>query len=280
MSATQGQETPREPPGRRAAAHHFGWDGRGAWPVFDAAVVMPTLMRPTIARALRSVFQQRFDGRVHILIGVDRTDADRRILDTLGRELPRGVVMTVLDPGYSTARVHGGLHAAHDGGALRTVLSYLANSRHVAYLDDDNWWRPDHLARLRRAIEGADWAYSLRWFVEEGSGRPLCVDRWESLGPGRGVFARELGGWVDPNCLMIDKIACEPVLARWSVPLAEKPVFLPADRHVFDLLRTGYRPGATGEASCYYTIRRADALHPRRLAWIEGEKAGSQPRSL
>ncbi len=38
------------------------------------------------------------------------------------------------------------------------MLSYLANSRYVAYLDDDNWWADDHLsamhARCRPAPNG------------------------------------------------------------------------------------------------------------------------------
>ena len=38
---------------------------------FDVAVVMPTLLRPSLKRAVESVFAQDVRGRVQILIGVD-----------------------------------------------------------------------------------------------------------------------------------------------------------------------------------------------------------------
>jgi len=39
--------------------------------LFDAAVVMPTLLRPSLERAVRSVFAQDLGGRIQLLIGVD-----------------------------------------------------------------------------------------------------------------------------------------------------------------------------------------------------------------
>ena len=39
--------------------------------LFDVAVVIPSLLRPTLPRALRSVFAQDFQGSVQILIGID-----------------------------------------------------------------------------------------------------------------------------------------------------------------------------------------------------------------
>ena len=38
---------------------------------FDVGVVMVTVVRPTIAQAIRSVFAQRFDGRIQLLVGID-----------------------------------------------------------------------------------------------------------------------------------------------------------------------------------------------------------------
>src|SRR5262249_56879281 len=37
----------------------------------DFAVVMPTVLQPTITDAIRSVFNQRFDGTIQLLIGID-----------------------------------------------------------------------------------------------------------------------------------------------------------------------------------------------------------------
>ncbi len=239
----------------------------------DVAVVMPTLLRPTILRAVDSVFRQDFSGTIHLVIGIDAIDGDPGAVARIRETCPANVTVTVFDPGFSTARRHGGIHPAGDGGALRTILSYLANAPRIAYLDDDNWWAPDHLSSLTDAIEGRGWAFSYRWFVDPATGEAICEDRWESVGPGRGVFAEKAGGFVDPNTLMIDKTICEPVLRWWSVPMFPQNG-TGADRNVFNALRTGYGWAATGRASAYYLLQPGDRMQPYRDKWIADWKAG------
>ncbi len=240
---------------------------------FDAAVVIPTVLRPSLRRAVGSVFRQRFPGRIQVLIGIDRAIGDRSVLDEVVRGCPAHCAVTVLDLGYSTSSRHGGLYPGSSGGALRTILSYAAHSRAVAYLDDDNWFGEDHLRTLRDAMAGHDWAFSLRRYVDRDTGTPLCVDEWESVGPGAGVFRERLGGFVDTNCLMIDKVACEPALRRWCFPLPGDSRAMSEDRMVFDHLARHHPCGATGQATSYYVIHPEDGMHPHRLRWIL-EKAG------
>jgi hypothetical protein len=235
---------------------------------FDAAVVIPTILRPELHDALLSVFRQDFAGRVHVLVGIDALQADPTVLYAMCEGRPPNCVVQAYDPGYSTSVRHGGLSPARDGGALRCVLSYLANSAFVAYLDDDNWWRPDHLRLMRAALNDADWTFSLRWFVHPTSRRPICVDEWESLGPDRGIFVEKFGGFVDPNCLMLNKVTCEAVLPLWNRPLPRDPKGMSADRVVFDALRRNFRVAATGEPSVFYKLDPNDGLHPGRCKLI------------
>ena len=230
---------------------------------FDFAVIVPTTLRPTVHRALKSIFRQQFDGRVQVLIGVDVPLGSRAALEETCRAVPERQCVFCVYPGYSTARRHGGQHGSGDGGALRTVLSYLANSRFVAYLDDDNWWSEDHLASMGRALSGAEWAYSLRWFVHPESGRPICKDEWESVGPGRGEF-QDFGGWVDPSCIAVNKQVCEVVLPWWAIPLRNSDRW-GADRHVFRILSHEFKGCATGQYSVFYAVNEADALHKERM---------------
>lgn len=229
-----------------------------------AAVVIPTILRPSLARALTSVFAQDFGGRVQILIGIDQPQGSMEMLEATCRMAPSHCVVQALYPGYSTSVRHGGLCDACDGGALRTILSYLANAPLIAYLDDDNWWGPRHLATLARAIEPVDWAFSLRWFVHPETARPICIDEWESIGPGAGVY-ENCGGWVDPNCLMIKRTRCAPVIPWWTVPLPGDQNGMSADRLVFDYLRRHRESAGTGEASAFYVLDPNDGLHPMRL---------------
>jgi hypothetical protein len=119
---------------------------------------------------------------------------------------------------------------------------------------------------------GAEWAYALRWFVHPGSRQPICRDEWESIGPHRRGCFRKLGGWVDPNCLAIDKVSCEAVLRWWSIPLRNSANAMDADRNVFRILRTQFHGAPTGRHSVYYQITETDLMHPYRLSVIGEER--------
>ncbi len=234
-----------------------------------AAVVIPTVLRPSLHQALLSVFAQAaggFAGRVHVLVGVDVAGQDLEVVEEACLRRPAGWVVQVLWPGYSTSVRHGGLCRARDGGVLRGVLTHLANSRWVAYLDDDNWWEPRHLATLKAALlqTGSDWAFSLRWFVHPATSRPVCVDGWESVGPGGGVFAERFGGFVDTNCLLIDKLACPAVPLLWTEPLGEDPKGMSADRRVFENL-CRHKGACTGLPTVFYRVDLGDELHGGRV---------------
>ncbi len=232
---------------------------------YDVAVVMPTIGRKEGAEAIRSIFRQINVPRIQVLIGVDQLDGElSHLIDALD-ECPEHITAHLFYPGYSTSMRHGGVHLAHDGGALRTILSLLANSKYVAYLDDDNWWEETHLYRLLHAIQGHAWAFSLRHFVHPDTRKTICIDDWESVGPGKGIFVEKFGGWVDPNCLMIDKLTCWSILPLWTIPMNGDVTRLTADRNVYHLLQTHSAPGQSNSATTFYVLRCSDILHPLRL---------------
>jgi hypothetical protein len=247
---------------------------------FDAAVIMPTIGRASLLRAAVSVFRQERIGRIHLVIGIDGIARDRAVLDDVLARCPPQHAVTIIDLGYSTSTRHGGLHPAWDGGSLRALLSYVAHSRYLAYLDDDNWFAPNHLALLRQAVEGRDWAHSLRWFVAP-SGAPLHLDIWESVGAKRGVFSAKINGFIDPGCLMLDKLRCEPVLRWWTIPMPKDPRRCSADRRVFNAITTDYQGGSTDEPTSFYTVSADDTMQPRRERWfVEYRKMIGRPPVL
>ncbi|HMA49054.1 MAG TPA: glycosyltransferase family A protein [Magnetospirillaceae bacterium] len=229
---------------------------------FDVAVVMPTILRPEIAPALASIFSQNFSGRIQVLVGIDVARGDPSLVQAACALRPANCVVQLFYPGYSTSGRHGGLGEAWDGGVLRTVLSFLANSRLVAYLDDDNWWHPNHLHLLAGAIRDRDYAFSQRWFVHHRTGRIVARDDWESLGPGRGIYS---GGFVDPNCLMLNKIRCADILPLWTKPLRGDPKAMSADRTVFAALAERFQAGAVGQPTVYYRLDPNDVMHAERM---------------
>jgi hypothetical protein len=239
----QPRPAPPPPPARPPLLAQFGVSRAS----FDAAVVMPTLLRPTIAEALRSVFAQDFPGTIQVLVGVDVPEAGgAEVVADACRDRPDRCTVLLLDPGYSTSVRHGGQHASWDGGVLRVVLSYLAASRRVAYLDDDNFWAPGHLSSVARALAGHDFAWSER----------VAIDR-HTRAPGETM---PFEGFVDPNCLILDKLACEAVLRWWGLPKRDSRTGADADRHVSRFLLEAFSGRATGEATVFYAVR--DPLPP------------------
>ncbi|BBK33954.1 hypothetical protein STHU_45880 [Allostella humosa] len=238
-----------------------------AWPIAgqpaqapaEVAVVISTVLRPSLLRAVRSVFDQEHDGTVLLAIGCDRLDggleleALRRLLD----QRPARMGALLLTPGYSTARRNGGIHAGRGGGAMRTILSFLANAPRVAFLDDDSWYLPQHLGDLLRAVDGFDWAFSMRWFAAE-DGRLLCRDQWESLGPGRGMYARISGGLIDTNCYIVDKRQAILPLSAWTMVTKEDGSG--QDRQMLQMLTRMHSVGWTGRHSVAYALRPGSRL--------------------
>lgn len=242
--------------------------------VFDVAVVTQTILRPSLLRAARSVFAQDHPGRIQFLIGVDKPMYDPSVLDAIKAECPPNVTVSVLDLGYSTSKRHGGFYSNGYGGALRTILSYAADSRYVAYLDDNDWFAGHHLSSLLKVIAGRHWAFSYRWLADPLTEWPICRDEWDAVGPGRGINNECFGGFVQPSELMIDKEACHFVLPLWS--LATFSDGTGEDRGIFGRLNASHPWAATESHSCY-TILSEEALHhehharefrSRGLGWI------------
>ena len=219
---------------------------------FDVAVVMPTTLRPSLEKAIQSIFDQDLDGRIQIMIGIDKALGDRKILEELKMKCPENMAMTIMDLGYSTSVRHGGIYNNQFGGALRTILTYAANSRYVAYLDDDNWYEPYHLSDMHNAVKGHECAYSLRWLVNEETMEPICEDDFVSVGPGKGIFATKFGGFVDTNCLILDKMKCHMIIPLWCVALL--PDGSGEDRRFFKVLNMTFKFQCTGRPSVHYVL--------------------------
>jgi len=144
--------------------------------VFDFAVVIPTVLRPSLLQACQSIVAQTVEGSINVVIGVDYPRGPLKLLDDV-RHLERdNRKITIIHPGYSTSSARGGVFPNPFGGALRTICSFAANARHIAYLDDDNAFRPDHVAKLVAALDanpGAGFAYSQ--ILMQGNGMSYVV---------------------------------------------------------------------------------------------------------
>lgn len=231
---------------------------------FDIAVVIPTACRHSLLRAVRSIYQQSYTGTIQILIGIDR-DPDENwqsLQEIIFQERPSRVNVTVVNLGYSTSKRFGGCHSNGFGGNLRTILTFAANSDIVSYLDDDDWYEPNHIALLLEVIEEKSWAFSLCYFCDSALEKKICIDSWESVGPGRGVYAATFGGFVRPSGLVVNRAKIGHLLYLWgnSMPGTNRA----SDRVFFNGIKN-LPYGQTQIATVNYSMDPADETHQVRL---------------
>lgn len=231
----------------------------------DIAVVLVTVCRDTLYRAIRSIFRQDFEGTIHVLIGVDKElfGSIDKIMADLALECPPRITLTCIHPGYSTSARHGGVHSCWFGGSLRTALTFLAASELVAYLDDDDWYQPEHLRLLHRAAQGKSWAFTLSNFADPNFNRILGPDTIESLGPGRGLFNESFGGFVRPSALVLNKLKLSHLLHLWST--SPNPEGDAEDRVLFQHLLRYPDYGETGVPTVNCALDPTDILHGLRM---------------
>jgi len=238
----------------------------------DIAVIIPTVCRKSLLRAVRSIYGQKTSGRIQILIGVDCDPHGRgaEIFAQLSAETPSHCTLQWLDLGYSTSVRHGGVHASIFGGSLRSALTFLADAEIAMYLDDDDWLAPDHCTHILAAIQDHKWAFAFSIYADADTGEPLCVDEFESVGVNKGVFAKRFGGFVRPSGLAINKLKLLHIVHLFSLTVHEKGII--EDRIVFNYLREQPH-GCTGQATVYYALDPKDGMHPHRLEFMRHRQA-------
>lgn len=119
----------------------------------EVSVVIPTYNRPgPLQRAVASALEQ------------DRVDVEVIVVDD--GSSPR-VSADVLPPDVTLVRI-----GSEGVAAARNLGVQVASAPWIAFLDDDDWWAPDHLCRLLSAASTADagFAYTGRWNVDLRTG--------------------------------------------------------------------------------------------------------------
>lgn len=125
-------------------------------PTVDVIVSTYNRANHFLPRALRSVLAQTHRDLILWICDDCSIDGTARLARTLAKEDPRvRYLCTPQNDGYQCVPKNLGIRA----GA----------APFVAYLDDDNEWHPDHLARLVAACAdaGADFAYAARTYAND-----------------------------------------------------------------------------------------------------------------
>jgi hypothetical protein len=196
------------------------------------AVVTSTIGRPTIKRTIQSVQNQTRKATHYVFIhGSDYSDKTTPYLapDTVAVHLPRANGTG----GYGMAPVFA-------------LAPFVVDEDIIFYLDDDNWYDPDHIESLASMIEEHDlgWAYSLRKIVDN-EGWWICDDNCESLGCHLNATGHYL---VDNSCYAVRTDVARKHSHAWYVPII-------SDRNFqAELMKARIKTGTTGRHTINYRL--------------------------
>ena len=123
----------------------------------SVTVITPTIGSPKLADAITSVENQTYKNLKHLIVvdGKDRYLSTMNVLPP-SIETVRYEVMTLPE---NTGKTGGDFY----GHRIYAGVPHFLNSDYIFFLDEDNWYDPDHVASLVEVLDrGNDFAYSLR----------------------------------------------------------------------------------------------------------------------
>jgi len=196
-------------------------------------VITPTTGKDTLHKALDSVKRQTIPTE-HLVV-VDGQQHWQRIRNAPYNFRAKWMVLpeNVGGNGWYGHRVYA-------------AMPLMVNADYILFLDEDNWFEPNHVETMVNKIKSKDlmWSYSLRRICNE-AGEYLCDDDCESLGRWP-TFYDHLLNFVDTNCYCFKReylvSVAHTFYGQWG---ADRPFYKAASKSLPAF-------GCTGEATVNY----------------------------
>ena len=151
-------------------------------------VITPTTGKETVVQAIKSVAQQTIPTE-HLLV-IDGGTAELKYNNIAdGENYP--TIITLPE------NVGGGGWYGH---RVYAAMPLMVNADYILFLDEDNWFEPNHVETMIAKIKSKDlmWSYSLRRICNE-AGEYIEDDDCESLGRWPAFYDHTVN-FVDTNC--------------------------------------------------------------------------------
>ena len=142
-------------------------------------VITPTIGSPKLLDAISSVATQSYKCKHLIVIdGPDFVEPVMDIIKITQMMDPQPNIQVIVSP-ENTGKTGGDFY----GHRVYAAYPHLLNSDYILFLDEDNWYEPDHVESLVSTAEAKnlDFSFSLRKIFSE-KGDYLTDDNCESLG--------------------------------------------------------------------------------------------------
>jgi glycosyltransferase involved in cell wall biosynthesis len=202
----------------------------------SVAVVTSTLGRQTLRQTIESVRKQTRPAHHYVFAH--------------GEEHHLKIETIVEDYAHVTP-VYLPCNNGGNGFAMAPVFAmapYVIKEDVICFLDDDNFYEPDHIESLVGMMEehNLDWVYSLRKIVDD-DGEFICDDNCESLG----CIPNTAGDYlVDNSCYVVRADVARRHSHAWYVPIVSDRSFQSA------LMWAKHKTGTTGKHTANYRLSK------------------------
>jgi len=217
----------------------------------SAIVITPTLGSSTLARAIESVKAQTYKNLKHLVVA-DGREYFQKILN-LPIPVEDGDRLTITSAPFNTGKGQDNTQGFY-GHRIYAAYAHLINADYVLFLDDDNWYEPNHVQSLVDMCEenSLDFGHSLRRvFVDD---RFIAYDCCEADGRWPVV-------WFDANQHLVDTSSyC--FRTEWLIHTSHLWHHgWGADRRFFMLVKDQSKYETTGLHTLNYTLPDMDKAY-------------------
>jgi hypothetical protein len=147
----------------------------------SVTVITPTTGMDALAQAIKSVSAQNAE---HIVVvdGVQHAEKAIKIVTDNGHPKLR-IMIVPENTGNPPRHFNSTYNGLFFGHRIYAAMANMLNANHVMFLDEDNWYEPNHVESMMQLIKNnnLEWAYSLRNIVDV-DGKFVCQDNCDSLG--------------------------------------------------------------------------------------------------
>lgn len=149
----------------------------------SVVVITPTIGSPKLKDAVESVQRQTYGNIEHLLVidgSLQYGHNARLIAEDVGEDNPGLITKHIrfIDLPYNTGKTGGNFY----GHRVYAGVPHLINADYIFFLDEDNWYEPDHVKTLVEVLDqGNDFAYSFRKIYDQDK-KYIADDNCEALG--------------------------------------------------------------------------------------------------
>ena len=204
-----------------------------------ACIIIPTTGADTLDKAVHSAVNQNHASTVLVVIdGREYAEKSRLILAKY-LDYPD---LEILELPANTGA------AGFFGHRIYAATSFIVNQDYLLYLDQDNWYDPDHVSSQLAACESHNWSWShsLRKICDL-NGDYLLDDNCESLGRWP-TYVSDRSHLVDTSCFCVSRAVATQIGQSWYSGWGGDRQFLANANHRFP------QWGGTGRHTVNYRL--------------------------